>query len=233
MYSGKRWRPGIAIVCLFCLSVAVRSSEAQQLRIESLYPRQAPRGQATVLNLAIASREHVQSVEINPASGVRVSNVKAGENFQGALTWWEVTLEVAADAADGERSLVLVMPKTRSMPMSLTIPSHIPSITQLRVAPVQSKPPVLDAQFDVTDPSADIGDSPYVWFMLDCGGEPLPGVIHGKLAAGDKRSGTVRATIPTPRMPTNPGGRCDLQVRVSDSRGIESNTLKTPVELKN
>ena len=73
--------------------------------------------------------------------------------------------------------------------------------------------------------------------MISCGGEPLPGVVHGKVTARDKGNGVVRASVPNPRTPAGGGtpgsGKCDLQVRVSDSGGIDSNTLKTTVDFKN
>jgi hypothetical protein len=117
------------------------------------------------------------------------------------------------------------------------IPSHVPRISELQILSAQSNQPTLDLQFAAVDGSADLGDSPYVWFMIGCDGEPLVGVVNGKVDARDKGNGVVRALVPNPRRPTGGGtpatGKCDLQVRVSDSSGIDSNTLKTTVDFKN
>jgi hypothetical protein len=82
------------------------------------------------------------------------------------------------------------------------------------------------------DAAGDLGDSPYVWFIAGCGGEPIAGAVRGRVSAG-----VVRALIPNLQKAAAGGtataGKCDFQVRVTDSTGIESNTLKTTVEFRN
>ncbi|PYR31300.1 MAG: hypothetical protein DMF92_05880 [Acidobacteria bacterium] len=237
MYSGTRAFIVIAFTSLACLGPGVHLSEAQQLRIEGFFPRQLPLGQATVINVAVPSRDAIQGAEISPSPGVKVSGIKLGQNIQGALTWSELTIDVANDAAPGDRTLVLLMPMGRTAPVTIMIPSHVPRISELRILSAQSNQPTLEAQFAAVDRSADLGDSPYVWFMIGCDGEPIVGVINGKVSARDKGNGVVHAIVPNPRPPTGGGtpatGKCDLQVRVSDSGGIDSNTLKTIVDFKN
>ena len=79
------------------------------------------------------------------------------------------------------------------------------------------------------DAAADLTDSPYVWFMFHCGTELHPGVVRGKVIGQDKNNVAVNASVPGP----SARGACELQMRISDSGGIESNTLKLPVDLKN
>jgi hypothetical protein len=213
----------IGFTVLAGLGLGVHVSEAQQIRIEGIFPRQLPRGQATIVSVAVPSRDPIQAAEITPSTGVKVSGIKLGENFQGAYTWSELHIDVAADASPGDRTLVLRLPMGRTAPVTITIPSHVPIISDLRVLPAQSNTPGLELQFAAVDPSADLGDSPYVWFMLSCGSEILPGVVHGKLTGRDKNSVVVLASLPS--VPVK--GKCDFQVRVADSGGIESNTLKT------
>ena len=208
----------IGFTLLALLGPAVYIGEAQQpIRIEGAFPRQLLRGQASVINVAVPSRDGVQSVEISPSAGVTVSGIKLVQSIQGALTWSELTIDVAQDAAPGDRTLVLQLPMGRTAPITVTIPSHVPSITELRILSAQSNQPALELQFAAADASADLGNSPYVWFTIGCGGDPLPGVVHGKVTARDKGSGVVRAIIPIPRAPagggTPAGGKCDLQVR--------------------
>ena len=237
MHDGVRSFILIGFTFLFCLGPGVHSSEAQPIRIESLFPQQLPLGQATVVNLAVASRDAIQAAQISPSQGVKVSGIKLGQNIQGALTWSELTIDVAKDAAPGDRTLVLLMPMGRTTPVTITIPSHVPSISELRLLSAQSNQSTLELQFSVVDASADLADLPYVWFTIGCGGEPLVGVVRGKVTARDKGNAVVRASVSNSRTPARGGsranGNCDLQVRVTDSGGIESNTLRTPVELKN
>src|SRR6266850_695948 len=214
MYSGTRSCMIIGFTLLVCLGPGVNSSEAQQIRIEGVFPRQLPRGQATVINVAVPSRDAIQSAEISPSAGVKVSGIKPGRNFQGALTWSELTIDVAKDAAPGDRTLAVLLPTGPTVPVTITIPSHVPSISELRILSAQSNQPALELQFAVVDASADLGDSPYVWFSIGCGGERQPGVAHGKMTAPDKGSGVVRASVPHLRTPagTPANGQCDLQV---------------------
>ena len=236
MYFGTRSFIVIGFTLLACLGPGLHLSEAQQIRIEGVFPRQLPRGQATLINVAVPSRDAIQAAEISPSGGVKVSGIKLGQNFQGALTWSELTIDVAKDAAPGDRTLVLLLPMGRTAPVTIVIPSHVPSISELRILSAQSNQPTLELQFAAVDASADLGDSPYVWFMMGCGDEPFPGVVHGKVTARDKANGVVRASVPNPPAPAGGGtpanGKCDLQVRVTDSGGIESNTLKTTVDFK-
>ncbi len=224
---------GVTLVT--CLWPGARSSEAQQpVTIESVFPAQLPRGQSTVLNVAFPGRDLVvQTAEISPAAGVTVSGIKKAAESQG-IAWWEVTVDVAKDAAMGNRTLVLVMPMNRTLPARITIPNHVPGISDLRILSAQSNQPNVELQFAAADESADLGESPYVWFTIGCG-EPVVGVVKGKVTARDTRNGVVRAAAPNPHMHggTPATGKCDLKVRTTDSSGIESNTLNTTVDFKN
>ncbi len=187
-----------------------------------MFPRQFPRGQETVVNVAIQNHDAIQSVEVSPSDGVEVSGIKKGEDFQGNYTWSEFHIAVAADAAPGPRALVVVLPAGRSVPLTISIPAHHPQISELRVRPAQSGPPSLDVQFTAADQSGDLGDSPYVWFMRTCGNEIVPGVVHGKVTGGGADR-VVHASIPN----TPVRNKCSFRVRVADSKGIESNILNT------
>ena len=223
------------VTLVACLGPGARSSGAQQpVTIENVFPAQLPRGQSTVLNVAFPGRDLVvQAAEISPSAGITVSGIKRAADSQG-IAWWEVTVDVAKDAALGDRSLVLVMPMRRTLPARITIPNHVPSISDLRILSAQSNQPTVELQFAAADESADLGDSPYVWFTIGCG-ESVVGVVKGKVTARDTRNGVVHAAVPNPRMhgvaPAN--GKCDLKVRATDSSGVESNTLNTTVDFKN
>jgi hypothetical protein len=98
--------------------------------------------------------------------------------------------------------------------------------------PPQPNQPTIELRLVAADAAGDLGDSPYVWFIAGCGGEPIVGALRGTVGAG-----VVRAALPNlPKAAaggTAAAGKCDLQVRVTDSTGIESNTLKTTVEFRN
>lgn len=227
----RRWL--WATVGVFLLAgVSVPAQEAQ-IRVEFLYPRYAARGQGTVINVAVPSPDRVQSAEISPATGVTVSGIKgSGSGSEQNVGWWEVTLDVAKDAAPGDRSLMLVLPKGRTSPITISVSTHAPTISDLRIAPPESNQSTVELRLAVADAAGDLGDSPYIWFMADCGGDPIAGALRGKLS-----SGVVRTALPNVRKAAKDGipavGKCDLQVRLTDATGIDSNTLKTTVEFRN
>ena len=240
MYSGARSLIVVAFTCLACLGPGARVSAAQQpqqqpVNIDNYFPKQLPRGQSTIISVTVPGRAMPASAEVSPAAGITVAGIKAAGGGQGAVGWWEITVDVANDAAPGPRTLTLTLPMgRRTNPFRFTVANHGLVISALSVAAAQANRPTVDLQFTAADTANDLGESPYVWFLLRCGpGEPETGVVRGKAAGG-----AIRASIPNPRTLTKIGltsaaARCDLQTRVIDSTGIESNTLNTTVEFRN
>jgi hypothetical protein len=220
---------GVALAACFCLAPQIM--EAQQVAIEAVFPAQMPRGQSTIVNVAFPGRDLVvQSAEISPSAGITISGIRPAAESQG-VAWWELTVDVAKDAAPGSRSLVLVMPTGRTLPAKILVPTHVPGISDLSVATAAANPSGVELQFAFADMSADLGASPYVWFTAGCGNEPpVVGVVTGAVSAG-----RVHASIPSLHASngSNRGGRCNLRVRVTDASGIESNTLTTTVDSAN
>jgi len=224
---------GVAVLLLSVVSVLAQGAQRPPVGIETVYPRHAARGRTTVINVAIVSRDTVQAAEISPSTGVTVSGIKGtGSETEQAVGWWEITLDVAQDAAPGDRTLVLVMRMGRTAPATISVPTHVPAISDLRIVPPQANQPTVELQLAAADAAGDLGDSPYVWFTVGCGGEPIVGALRARVGAG-----VVRAALPDLRKAaggsTPATGKCDLQVRVTDSTGIDSNTLKTIVEFRN
>jgi hypothetical protein len=235
MHRGPRRSPIVLLTLFACLAVGVQPTDARQIKIEGAFPTQLPRGQTTVVSVAVPSRDGITAAEISPAAGVTIAKIAAGPNIQGALTWAELTIAVAKDAAPGERTLVLMLPMGRSTPLTLTIPAHTPEISALRVLSSATSAGTVDLQFAAADALADLGTAPYVWFLIGCGGDPLPGIVHGTLNPAATGSGIVSATIPRPPPPGGgaQAGKCDLQVRLTDAGRVESNTLTTTLDLQN
>jgi len=222
------------VVALSLLSVApvlAQGTQAPQVRVETVYPRHVARGQATVINVAVPSRDVVLAAEIAPANGVTVAAVKGtSSESEQAIGWWEITVNVAKDAPPGDRALTLVMKMGRAAPTTVTVATHLPSISDLKVVPPQSNGPTFEVVLTAADSARDLGEAPYVWFMADCGDEPIAGAVRGKVNAG-----VVRAVLPhlLRAEGRSAAGKCGLQVRLTDSVGIESNTLKSAIEFTN
>jgi len=201
---------------------ALAQNAPQPLRVESVYPRHASRGQTTIINVAVPSPARVQTAEISPSAGVTVSDIKGtGSGSEQNIGWWEITLDVAQDAAPGDRSLVLLLPTNRTAPVPIAISTHAPAISDLRVVPPQANQPSAEFRLNVADAANDLGESPYLWFTADCGGEPIAGAVRSKV-----NGGVIRAPVPDLG-----AEKCDVQVRITDATGIESKTLKAAATL--
>ena len=222
-------------VALVFAGAAAHRSDAQQVPgvIGSVYPTQLVPGQTTVLHLALGRNNPVQSIEITPPAGITVTGVNSRDLNQGSI-WWEFTVNVARDAAPGPRTLVAVQQTGRTAPVTLTIPNHVPAISNLKVMSAQVNQPMVDVQFTASDQGGSFSAAPYVWFLLSCGpGQPEAGIVRGKFD-----NGTIRAGIPNPRTLAGhagapaAGNHCDLQVRATDTSGTDSNTSATAFDFK-
>lgn len=213
--------------------VAPPAAPAQGLPnvIEGFFPTQLVAGQSNVLHLGVPGRGDVTGVEIAPSAGVTVKDIKRGDVREGSL-FWDVTVDVAGDAAPGNRTIVAVNQNGRTAPRPITVYAKVPTISNPKIVSAAVNQPVMQLQFAMAETPNEIGDAPYVWFFLGCGGEPESGVVKGKFA-----NGVVTAGIPNPRTQLKPfapppNNRCDLEFRASDSKMADSNTLTTTVDFK-
>ena len=223
-----------ALVFVLFIGVA-HVSYAQQAPgvIGSVYPTQLMPGQSTAVHIALGRNNPVQSIEITPSTGVTVTDVKFRDLNQGSV-WWEFTVTVAKDAVPGPRTLVAVQQNGRTAPVMLLIPDHVPNISSLSVVSAQASQAMVDLQLRASNQGGTFGETPRVWFLLACGpGQPEAGIVRGTFG-----NGTIRASIPNPRTlqehagaPAT-GNRCDLQVRATDTSGIDSNVLMTTFDFK-
>ena len=221
------------VVLASLLLFAPAASYAQGLPnvIEGYFPTQLVAGQSNVLHLGIPGRGDVTGVEIAPATGITVKDIKKGDVREGSL-FWDVTVDVAPDAAPGNRTIVAVNPNGRTAPRPIAVFAHVPAISNPKVVSAAVNQPMVQLQFAMTETPNEIGDSPLVWFFLGCGGEPESGVQRGKIA-----NGMVTVAIPNPRTQLKPfspppNTHCDLEFRASDSKRADSNMIKTTVDFK-
>lgn len=229
MHPRARFLVTIAAAAVAALCATAPSAAAQQPPapgvIGSFFPTQLVPGQTTVLHVALVRNNPVQSLEITPSQGVKVIKTTSRDLNQGSV-WWEFTIDVAKDAAPGARTMVAVLQNGRTAPVTLTIPDHVPGISNLRVLSAKAAQEMIDLQLTAVDQGGRLDATPYVWFLLACGpGQPETGVVRGSLAGG-----TVHASIPNPKTlkvragAPSTGDRCELNVRVTDSSGVDSNT---------
>src|SRR5207344_3172653 len=123
MQSVSRHFVAVAFMVVACLGLSARASHAQGLPgvLEGLFPTQLPPGQTTVLHAGLPGRNEVTAVEIVPAAGVTITNIKRGDTREGA-TLWDITVDVAKDAAPGARTISVSGPMVqKTTPRPITI----------------------------------------------------------------------------------------------------------------
>lgn len=225
----------IALAIGACLGIGTVPAQAQApLRVDGIYPRQLPRGATTTIAFAIPTLDAVESIDISPAAGLAVSGLTRGAEFQGNNRWWTLAIAAGPDAAPGERTLNVHLPAGRTVSTGVVVQAHTPRIADLRVVNVAATaPPSVDVELVATDASGDLGATPYVWFMVACDETPLPGVLRGAVTRQGERN-VVRVRIPR-QLPGHMLGAgittCEVQVRLTDAGGTESNTLTARLEV--
>ena len=218
------------LIALLCLAPVPSFAQGPPV-IEGFYPQQLVPGQTTVIHMGLNGRQQMTGLEITPADGIAVKNIATNDTRQNQ-GWWDVTIEVAKDAAPGNRMMVATGPMLRTAPRPVMVPAQMPRISDLKIVSAFVSQATLEFQFAMTEAPNVIGDAPGVFYMLRCGGEPEVGLARGKLA-----NGLVHATIPNPRTQQKAGAaplknQCELEIRASDSKRADSNTLTTAVEFK-
>ena len=201
--------------------------------IENYYPTQLVPGQTTTLNVAINGGRNnmLMSVEVMPSTGVTVGMLKPGEVREGVI-WWQIPITVAKDASAGKRALVGTTQMGKLLPVDITIPDHVLTISNLKATSAPADGKTVEFQFTANEQGGTLGPEPMAWFMLNCGKTPEVGAVKAKVA-----NGVVTASMPHPKTITGPAAptyapKCELEVHATDAAGVESNTVKAPIEFK-
>ncbi|MFI5175655.1 MAG: hypothetical protein ACHQKY_12400 [Terriglobia bacterium] len=188
----------------------------------------------------------VSSVEISPAEGVSIREVKESppdpddQRQQGeGMKVWSVRIFAELKAQTGKRSIVVITPEGRSTPKDMYIPHHAPRITNLTVLSAEPVDARLKIRFSVFDPVGDINSpkSTLCNYHLRCGDGHAVGFHEpDKVVMTDPKNGIFYATqsFSSQVQKVSASGKCILEVYlIHDDKGggtSESNKLTVPVE---
>jgi len=234
---GSGVRNTLFIGCAMAACLATAYAQGLNGIIENYYPAQFQPGQTTTLNLATNGGRNnaLMTVEVTPATGITVGMPKGSDVREGVI-WYQVPITVAPGTQPGKRTLVAVTAQGKTLPVDVTIPDHVVTISNLKVNSAPANGKTIEFQFNAAEQGGgtlNTADHPVkAWFTLKCGKEPEVGVVNGKVA-----NGVVTATIPNPKTITGAAAptyapNCDLDVRASDSAGVESNTITSKLDFK-
>lgn len=210
------------------LSETVAAGAEKSPEIEAMYPTQVLRGETTEITVRGKHFDAIQSVEISLPEGLSVREIrKAGKKE------WKIVLFADSNAPAGERSLVLVTPQGRSAPRTITIPSHLPVITNLTVVSTARASVLVEWEALVMDEAGDLGSAPMVTTVLRCDGKPqfiTVGSENG-VTQKSKTDSLVRVSAGVAGI-MRKAASCEIEVTIDDKNGYSSKPKRAPAEFK-
>lgn len=162
-----------SLLLIFALLATFEIGDAGQsgsVKINYFAPEHLGQGQTINLIFVAQGASDVQSVEITPADGITigaaVEEAQVSPRANSNRKRWAIPVTVAADAAPGKRSVVLVTSTGRSKPEEVKIVNHTPVISKPRVLEARSVGAKITFDFTVEDSAGDLGDKPKVVLEL-------------------------------------------------------------------
>ena len=195
-------------------------------------PKQLNPAGAREIMIVLASSVSLKSIEVDPSDGVSVADIKelmtSGDERQ-----WRATMSVKAGTRAGERSAVLVTSEGRSAPIAVTIPAHAPRILYVNLLSVERSPMQIRASAFVQDEKDDLGASPQVTTVVQCGSDPNKSIANVLEVSewGNHRYQIVFVISGGPSSRLANEASCSLNVTVADQAKSEGD-LKTEIPAK-
>ncbi|MBZ5535629.1 MAG: hypothetical protein LAO31_06705 [Acidobacteriia bacterium] len=237
-------RVGWAIAVLIFIT-GVQKAEKIDVQFSDYSDLQVIRGQTAEFK-CFGKNLQVKSVEVSPAEGVSIKEVKEStvdpddRRQQGeGMKVWSVRIFAELKAQPGKRSIIVITPEGRSTPKIMYIPHHVPRISNLTVLSAESVDIRMKIRFSVFDPLGDINSpkSTLCTFHLRCGDRHAVGLQKpDKVVMTDANNGIIYATksASSQVQKVSASGKCILEVQLThDDQGggfSESNKLTVPVE---
>jgi hypothetical protein len=202
------------------------------------------RGRTSTLTVVGKSLSQTKAVEIEPAIGVKVIEIKKLEARPDGLKAVSLVLAVEANAELGQRTATLTAKDDRMDIVWFSIGTHNLTIANLKleskrqevIKMEETERVIAEANYSFTfeDEAGDIGSddlSPSIQMMLKCGrtsgGSYL---VPTKIARENQNRGTVYFSVHKDQL-ARARPECELQFRLKDKDGNESNRLKTELPL--
>ena len=215
---------GIALVS----SGQAAPAKSGKVSIETVEPAQLTRGAVTAVVVQGIGLEKIDAVEVTPSDGITVAEITPAVSPKRKQQRWTIRLQVAPEAALGDRSMVIATPLGRSSPVKLFIPSHVPRVSSAQLMITKGSPVVLAFTVDVSDEAGDLGDDPSLETHLIGANTAYAYTCNGVITekSGGQNYVVAGAIQDSSRTAT---GKLMLQIRVKDRNGFTSDWLSVPV----
>jgi len=226
-------------LCLV-MAVAVRPQRHNPVDVQlATRVAQVERGQRGEIRV-FGKNLVVKSAEITPAEEVVVQEVRETtpapddrRQQEKGVRVWSIILSVEPTAQPGERSMVVVTADGPSTPQSILVVTHIPRISELKVLRAQSDGAQVQFMFTIYDDAGDVDLSSIAgraYVFCSNGAFGLSLGPPDKVVTKDSKTSTVWISNGLPG--TMVSGACSLEVYIQDKSGIQSLTLKAPLDFK-
>jgi len=214
------------------LALAATGSPEGEVKMTLFRPEQLARGHVNEVHALIDEKAVLQSAEVTPAEGVSVSGIRVLDDKRSdGVKRWSLVFTVDKQAVPGKRSVVLITSEGRTAPQKVEIPPHVPEIGRVLVSKARMKPLLVELSLSVSDAGNDLGESPGLFYALQCGGSFIGGIGHAKAVPTGPRTSRVTVSIDQPGSTVLEPSVCDLEITLSDAKGYDG-TLKTQVAFK-
>ncbi|MBL8206576.1 MAG: hypothetical protein JNM09_20240 [Blastocatellia bacterium] len=237
----------VIALCLLVFAIATKVNSAS-FRVPVLQPSDAlpevessvvVRGRTSTMTVVGKSLSQTKAVEIEPATGVKVVEIKKLEARPDGLNAVSIVLTVDANAEVGQRTAALTAKDNRMDIVWFSIGTHNLTISNLKLESKRQEVIKMEEgerviaeanyRFNFEDDAGDINsdDSPAnIQTTLKCGrtSSGFYSVLTKVVMEGQNR-GTVYFSIQKDQL-IHARPACELQFRLKDKAGNESNRLK-------
>lgn len=182
----------------------------------------------------------IQSIEVTPPGEITLRETKEimpdpKSQFRPRKGFREYSLliEVGSGAQTGDRTLVLVTPQGRTKPLSISVRTHLPVVSDLKATVISRSKREVKVEFAFTDEAGDITPEMPPQILLVCDSLFMGRVISftrpQTLTMKDGKSGTITAST---KFTGYGPSICALRVSITDKNGNPSDEAIEGIEFK-
>jgi len=221
---------GGACILLFPGALTVQAAK-KDLQVWGL-PTHLPQGKTLECKAILEPKHTPQSVEFTPAEGITASDWKlVGETGKKRITW-TFKLTIDKDAALGEREMVLVTQDGRTSPAKVSVVTHIPVLSDLKIINTQLNPAKIQFSFSAFDEFADLPElkSRTLVFSLVAPGQIIITTASpDQVTKVDEKTYLVEVTLSYANSTFTAGRSAELSFDLSDKNDYQSQELKANI----
>jgi len=234
------------LTILLCSHLIDASSKAQAQKVKEVKvilnggaPINLAQGQSKEIKVS-GKNLSVQAIEVTPPGGIIlretkevVLDPKVQVQMRKGYKLLSLVIDVDSNAQTGDRMMVLVTPEGRTKPQSISVRTHLPTISDLKATVISRSKREIKVEFTFTDEAGDITPEMPPQLLLICDslfmGKSMSFTRPETLTMKDGKSGTITAITKFTGYGLNV---CGLRVTITDKNGNQSDEAIEWIEFK-